>query len=133
MAVSILRKTGFWGPWGNLSLVIQGEAVATIANNQSVSFEITQSPVYLSVQEDPKSAILVSDHQKYILCIHPYFQFCYLVALSFLIFSFIVDILSLKWILLISYIILIVVANFCLPRYCFKACVGPKIKIKEFC
>lgn len=133
MAVSILRKTGFWGPWGKIDLQIEDERIATIANHQSVSFDAPRYPVYLSVKGDPKSAILISDHQKYILCIHPYFQLCYLTAVTLLVLSFFVDIPSLKLMLLLSYFVLLLIALFCLPRYSFKAYVGPKIKIKEFC
>lgn len=133
MAVTILRKTGLFGPFGKLLLLVQDEEITEIANNQTVTFDLPIYPTYLNVKGDPKSAILVNNHEKYILCTHPLFQWCQIFAISLLILSLMIEMTAIKWLLFLICILLSIVANFFLPRYCFKAMIGPKIKIKEFC
>lgn len=133
MAVTILRKTGVLGPLGQLPLMVGEEEITRIANNQTVTFDLPTYHSYLSIKGDPKSAIFVSDHEKYILCTHPLFQWACLTAISLFVISILIKIVLLKWILLIIYVTLILIANFFLPRYCFKPLIGPKIDIKEFC
>ncbi|CQR24898.1 hypothetical protein BN1356_01250 [Streptococcus varani] len=133
MAVTILRKTGIFGPWGQLKLIVKEDEAAKIANNQTVTFDLPSYPIHLSIKGDPKSTILVSDHQKYILCTNPLFQWACLTAISLFIISIFIKIVLIKWILLIIYMTLLLVAQFFLPRYCFKPMLAPRIKIKEFC
>ena len=87
MAVTILRKTGFFGSWGKLSLMVKDEEIITISEGQTVTFNLPTYPAYLSVKGDPSTAILVSDHQKYILCVHPPFLWAQAMAFSLLFFS----------------------------------------------
>ena len=129
MAVTILRKTGFFGSWGKLSLLAQEEEITTISNGQTVTFDLPTYPTYLSIKGDPKSAILVSDHQKYILCSHPLFIWAQVLAFTLLILSTFIPILTVKIILYILFITLMASLYFLLPHYCFKPLIGPKIKI----
>ena len=133
MAVSILRKTGFFSPWGKLTLMVENAEITTISDGQTVTFDLPTYPSYLSVKGDPSTAILVSDHQKYILCTHPYFLWAQIMALNLLIFSAFIDILLIKILIYILFFALIITLLFFLPRYCFKPLIGPKLDIKEFC
>ena len=136
MAVTILRKTGFFGSWGKLSLLAQEEEITTISNGQTVTFDLPTYPTYpayLSVKGDPSTAILVSDHQKYILCVHPRFLWAQVMAFTLLTLSLFTPILLLKIGIYILFILLSLLIHFLLPHYCFKPLIGPKIDIKEFC
>lgn len=133
MTVTILRKTGFFGTWGALSLIIDGEEITTIKDGQTVSFELPTSPTYLNIKGDPKSAILVSDHQKYILCMHPLFQLGQLTFLALIVLKFFLQNDIIQWIIFFSFILLAILMFYFWPRYSFKPLIGPKIKINEFC
>ena len=133
MAVTILRKTGIFGSWGKLSLMVKDEEIITISEGQTVTFNLPTYPAYLSVKGDPSTAILVSDHQKYILCVHPHFLWAQVMAFTLLFLSLFTQALILKIGIYILFILLSLLIHFLLPHYCFKPLIGPKIDIKEFC
>lgn len=133
MAVTILRKTGIFGSWGKLSLMVKDEEIITISEGQTVTFNLPTYPAYLSVKGDPSTAILVSDHQKYILCVHPRFLWAQVMAFTLLFLSLFTQALILKIGIYILFILLSLLIHFLLPHYCFKPLIGPKIDIKEFC
>ncbi|MDO5078400.1 MAG: hypothetical protein Q4D67_02070 [Streptococcus minor] len=133
MAVTILRKTGFWGAWGKLSLIVQDEEITTISDGQTVTFDLPTYPTYISIKGDPKSAVLVSDHHQYILCTHPQFVWAQVLAANILILSAFIPSLVIKMSMYLCFISLAIILYFFLPHYSFKPLIGPKIKIKKFC
>lgn len=96
MAVTILRKTGIFGSWGKLSLMVKEEEITSISEGQTVTFDLATYPAFLSVKGDSSTPILVSDHQKYILCVHPPFLWAQAMAFSLLFLSIFTPWLLLK-------------------------------------
>ncbi len=133
MAVTILRKTGIFGSWGKLSLMVKEEEITSISEGQTVTFDLATYPAFLSVKGDSSTPILVSDHQKYILCVHPPFLWAQAMAFSLLFLSIFTPWLLLKIGIYLLFVLLSLLIHFLLPHYCFKPLIGPKIDIKEFC
>ena len=133
MAVTILRKTGFFGSWGKLSLMVKEEEITSISEGQTVTFDLPSYPAFLRVKGDSSTPILVSDHQKYILCVHPPFLWAQAMAFTILFLSLFTPWLLLKIGIYLLFLILSLLIHFLLPHYCFKPLIGPKIDIKEFC
>lgn len=130
MSITILRKTSFIDSWRSLELLVDQHSVARLPNQNSQTFELPYYPAKLTVKEDPKSALIVNNHQILILETNPLYQCLTLAILGFLFLSFFHH-TSFVHILFISITSILVISLFFIPQYRFRPFVSPNMHINN--
>lgn len=130
MSITILRKTSFIDSWRSLELLVDQQSVVQLPNHHSQTFELPYYPAKLTIKEDPKSSLIVNNHQILILETNPLYQILSLSILVLLVLNFLHH-TPLVHMLLIAIMFILVSSLFFIPHYRFRPFVSPNMHINN--